>query len=147
VGSYALNYGGFEIPGVDLADATTHVVHVRSDEHEGVMLVVYRSRIALGRSLRDVVAARIAEEMTRLSGYVVLENADVEWGGKHAVDVAARYRHEGRVMYVRQGHVQHTDCCITFAMSGKLASRAAIDAWLEAAMTSFRIRNDVEFDV
>jgi hypothetical protein len=137
-----MNWAAFELPEVPLVDRTTHVIEVKHPEHEDVALVVCRIDFPAGKTLRELVAGRVADEMARLSGYTVLENADAEWVGVPAVEVCSRWRHDGKVIYQRQAHFAAGDAWTFFALSGPLASRAACDAWMEQIKRSLRLRDD-----
>ncbi|HVY46712.1 MAG TPA: DcrB-related protein [Minicystis sp.] len=134
---YVMNFGTFELGGAELADLTTHVLEVRHPDHEQVALVVFKKAIPEGGTLRELVAGRVADEMVRLAGYAVLSDAEVPWGGALARDVATRWRHEGRVLYGRQAHVELDATWIAFAMSAPFESRDACDAWFDEIMQSF----------
>jgi hypothetical protein len=141
LGTYATNYASIRLAGVDVVDHTTHRLELVHPDHSDVILLIYRRPIPAGKSAREVSADRIAEEMVRLNGYTVLENRVLEFAGNAAVDVASRYRADGAIWYVRQAHVVIGGLWTAFAISGPLASRAAIDTWSETMMSELLVRD------
>jgi hypothetical protein len=137
---YTMNFGSFDLEGATFVDRTTHVLELTHPDHESAALVVFRAPLPEGKTLREVVAKRVADEMVRLSGYAVLHDADVEWDGRPARDVSSRWRSDGRVIYGRQAHVTLDGTWIAFAMSAPFESRDACDAWLDEIMGSFTPR-------
>ena len=105
-------------------------------------VVVCREEHPQGKTLREVVASRVAAEMTRLTGYSVIENVETEWGGAPAIEVISRWRHEGEIVYGRQAHFVDGDTWTMFSLSGPWASREACDGWLADIRASLRLRSD-----
>jgi hypothetical protein len=135
-----MNFGTFDLGGATFRDRTTHVLELIHPECESAALVVFRAPLPEGKTLRQAVASRVADEMVRLSGYSVLHDADVEWQGTLARDISSRWRSDGRVIYGRQAHVLLDGTWLAFAMSAPFESRDACDAWLDEIMTSFTPR-------
>jgi hypothetical protein len=138
---YYMNEGSFELPGVAIADRTTHVVETKHPDHD-VTLVVCRSAFPAGKSVRQLARGRVLDEMTRLAGYTVLEEREALWAEVPAVELTSRWRHEGRVFYQQQAHLGLTDTWLFFAMSAPIEHRAPCDAWFEQIRSSLRIRGD-----
>lgn len=137
-----MNWAAFELPEAGIKDRTTHVVEIAHPEHEGITLVVYHEDFPPGKNLTQLAASRVAEEMARLKGYSVIERTETEWAGTPAVEVASRWRHEGKVIYQRQAHLAVEGTWTYFALSGPFAARETCDAWLERIRGSLRLRSD-----
>ena len=135
--TYVMNFGTFELGSAALVDRTIHFLQLAHPDHENVELFVFRAPIAADKTLEQLVAARVADEMVRLRGYDVLKNAAVEWSGGTAYDIASRWVHEGRAIYGRNAHLAIDGAWVVFALSGPYTSREACDGWFEEIMSSF----------
>lgn len=135
--SYFMNEGAFDLPDLGFVDRTVHIFEAPGD----LGLIVGRTRIPQGRSLRDLVTAHVTHEAKRLRGYAVLEDQEVTWAGLPAIDIRTRWRHEQKVMYQRQAHLGAPDTWLLFAMTAPLAEREACDRYMEHILTSFRLHD------
>jgi hypothetical protein len=141
VSTYYMNWAAFELPD-PAADRTTHVVELPHPRHPGITLVIYHEDFPAGKTLTDLVAARVADETIRLAGYGVLERTETEWAGQPALEVASRWRHEGRAIYQRQAHLAVGSTWTSFALIGPVEAREICDAWLDGVRQSLRLRSD-----
>lgn len=141
--TYYANWAAFELPDARCTDRTTHLVEIDHPDHPGVQLVVYRGDFPEGKTLRQLVAGRVAEEMARLDGYGVIESVEVAWADAPAVEITSRWRHDGKAFYQRQAHLVVEDAWTYFALSGPFTSREVIDGWLAKIRASLRVRSDV----
>ena len=137
---YYMNEGAFELPDASLKDRTTHVIEVTPDGHE-LTLVVCRATLPEGKSLRQVAQIRILDELSRLSGYTVLEEREASWAEVPALEFTSRWRHEGRAFYQQQAHLVLGGTWTYFALSTPFESRAAADAWFQRIRESLRLRS------
>jgi hypothetical protein len=140
VSTYYMDEGAFDLPGIGFEDHTTHHLEATIPGQGTVGLVVYRARLPGGKSLRELVKDHTAEEGKRLSGYAVLEQQDAAWAEAPAIEVASRWRHEGKVIYQRKAHLAVGDTWMFFALSGPFEAREACDGWLAQIRTSIRLR-------
>ncbi len=136
-----MNEGAFELPLAPITDRTTHVLEVQQGEHM-LALVVVRSPQPAGKTLRQLAQGRVLEEMTRLSGYSVIEEREASWNGVPVLEIASRWRHEGRAIYQQQGHLSLGSVWMYFALSTVFEARAKADAWLDRIRGSLRLRSD-----
>jgi hypothetical protein len=141
VSVYYMNEGAFELPDAAVNDRTTHVVEARDGEHD-LTLVVVRSPLPEGKSVRHVAQLRVLDELARLSGYAVLGEREASWAGVPALEFTSRWRHEGRAIYQQQAHLALGATWIYFAVSTTFEGRAAADAWFERIRESLRLRSD-----
>jgi hypothetical protein len=142
--TFYMNWAAFEVSTADVVDRTTYSVQLRHPEHENIRLVVWHMAAPPGKTVRELAARRVSEEMVRLDGYTILEQHESLWCDSPAVDVASRWRHEGAVWYQRQAHFVLDDLWRSFSLGSPLASRAACDEWFEQIRTSLRTRSASE---
>jgi hypothetical protein len=138
---YYMNEGAFELPDVELKDRTTHVLEAEDGGHS-LTLVVVRTALPEGKSLRQMAQLRVLDEMGRLSGYAVLGEREASWSGLPALEFASRWRHDGRAIYQQQGHLALGATWIYLALSAVFEAQAVVDAWFDRIRESFRLRSD-----
>ena len=139
--TYYTNEGGFDLPDVGFEDRTVHVFEAPIREGDELGLIICRTKMPEGKSLRDVVAAHVTHEAKRLGGYSILDEREVLRAGVPAIEVCSRWRHEGKVVYQRQAHLAAPGLWILFAMSAPLVDREACDRHMEHVLTSFRLHD------
>jgi hypothetical protein len=140
--TYHMNEGAFELPDGAVTDRTTHVVEARVGGHV-LTLVVVRSPLPEGKSLRQVAQLRVLDEMSRLAGYRVTAEEETGISGLPALEFTSRWRHDGGVVHQRQVHFVRGRTWIYLALSAKLAGREAADAWFDQIRRSIRLRTDI----
>ena len=140
--AYYMNEGAFELPDVILKDRTTHVLETEDGGHS-LTLVVVRSALPEGKSLRQMAQLRVLDEMGRLSGYTVLAEREASWSGLPALEFASRWRHEGRVIYQQQGHLALGAAWIYLALSAVVEAQPVVDTWFARIRETFRLRSDM----
>jgi hypothetical protein len=138
--TFYMNWAAFEVPGVEVVDRTTYCMQIRHPEHDGMRLVVWHMEAPSGKTVRQLAANRLADEMARLEACAVLETRETLWCDSPALEVATRWRHDGAVHYQRQVHFVEDDRWRSFALAGPLTSRAACDACFEQIRTSLRMK-------
>lgn len=139
--AYYMNDGAFHLPDVGFVDRTVHVFEAPLPDDQELGLIVCRTKIPAGKSLRDLVAAHVKNEGARLHGYTVIDQRDTQVSGAPAIDVRSRFRHEGEVVYQRQAHVAAYGTWLLFAMSAPLATRDACDEHVDSILASLRLRD------
>lgn len=140
--TFYMNWAAFELATAEVVDRTTYTVEIRHPDHEKIRLVIWYMPAPLEKTVRQLAAQRVAEEMARLDGYTVLEQREVSWCDTAALEVASRWRHQGAAYYQRQAHFVPDGLWRSFSLAGPLASRAACDEWFEQIRTSLRMRDD-----
>lgn len=134
---YYMNEGAFELPDAGVWDRTTHVLEGPNEQ----TLVVVRAPLAEGKSLRQVAQLRVLDEMTRISGYSVLEERETAWAGVPVLEILSRWRHEGRAIYQRQAHLVLGGTWMYLALSAPMDVRAEADAWMDRVRDTLRLRS------
>ena len=140
--TFYMSWAAFEVTTAEVVDRTTYSVQIRHPDHEGIRLVVWYTEAPPGKTVRQLAARRVAEEMARLDGYTILEEREVSWCDTAAIEVASQWRHEGAAYYQRQAHFVPDGVLRSFSLGGPLASRTACDAWFEQIRTSLRMRSE-----
>ena len=140
--TFYMNWAAFELTTAEVVDRTTYTVEIRHPDHERIRLVVWYMPAPPEKTVRQLAANRVAEEMVRHDGYTILETQEVRWCDTAALEVASQWRHEGVVYYQRQVHFVDGDRWRSFSLGGPLASRAACDEWFEQIRTSLRMRDE-----
>ena len=140
--TFYMNWAAFEVPTAEVVDRTTYNVQIRHPDHESIRLVVWHMEMPPEKTVRQLAARRVAEEMVRLEGYTILEQRESLWCESPALEVASRWRHEGTVYYQRQVHFAADDKCRSFSLAGPFTSRTACDEWFEQIRTSLRVRSE-----
>jgi hypothetical protein len=139
--AYYTNEGAFDLPEVGFEDRTVHVFEAELRGEDELGLIICRTKMPEGKSLRDVVAAHVTQEAKRLGGYSILEERETLRAGVPAIEVFSRWRHEGKVVYQRQAHLGAPGLWLLFAMSAPLADRDHCDRTMEHILTSFRLHD------
>jgi hypothetical protein len=138
---YYMNWAAFEVSTAEIEDRTTCSMQILHPDHEDVRLVVWHMQVPVGKTVRELAARRVAEEMARLAGYTILEEREVPWCETPAIEIASRWRHEGAVYYQRQAHFAPDGTLRSFSLAGPIASREACDTWFEEIRASLRLRS------
>lgn len=139
--TYYMNDGAFELPAGGFSDLTVHRLRALLPDGEEMALVIARSKIPEGKSLREVVHRQLQHEATNLPGHAILGQDEVTVAGAPAIDVRCRFRREGTAFYMRQVHLAAFDAWMAFVMSGPMTERAACDEHLATVMASLRLRD------
>jgi len=136
-----MNWAVFELSTAEIEDRTTYNLQLEHPDHPDVRLVVWHVQVPIGKTVRELAARRVAEEMARLDGYTILEQREVAWRETPAIEISSRWRHAGAVYYQTQAHFAPDDTLRSFSLAGPIASRAACDAWFEDIRASIRMRS------
>jgi hypothetical protein len=138
--TFYMNWAAFEVATAEVEDRTTYSVRLQHPDHKDIRLVVWHMQAPPGKTVRELGARRVAEEMMNLTGYTILEQREALWCDCPAIEIASRWRHEGAAYYQWQAHFVVDALWRSFSLGGPLASRAACDEWFEQIRTSLRMR-------
>src|SRR5262249_35816332 len=136
--TYYMNEGAFELDG--FTDHTVHALDTTLPSGKRLTFVASRNKIPDDKSLRDLVAEYVKDQAKRLSGYIVIDQRDGEWAGVPAIELRARWRHDGGVLYQRQAHFATLDGSLFLGMTGPLDEQEACEAAMERVRSSLRLR-------
>jgi hypothetical protein len=137
---YAMNEGYFDLPSRGFVDRTVHVFEASLGGDDELGLLVCRTPIPPGRTLRDVVIEHVKHEAKRLAGYAILEERELRWADSPAIEVLGRFRHEGRVVYQRQAHLAALGTWMLFAVSAPFEHRELADTSLDQVLETLVLR-------
>lgn len=138
--TYFTNEGAFDLPEVGFTDRTVHLFEA-TDEAGDLGLMIVRTNMPEGKSLRELVEAHIIDEAKKLGGFKILEQREAFWAGVPAIEICSRWRSDGQVMYQRQVHLAAQGLWLLFASTAPLAEQVACDKIMDHVLTSFRLHS------
>lgn len=136
--AHVTNDAMFELPDVGFVDRTTHELDVPLGAGDSLTMLVLRAPLARPEALADDVRAHVIREATRLAGHRLVAQGEATVDGRPAIDVAARWRHDGAELYTRELHVAAGGTRVVIAITAPIAHRATCDDHLAHVATSFR---------
>jgi hypothetical protein len=136
--TYYMNEGAFELEGFH--DRTVHALDTTLPDGRRIALVVSRLELPAGKALREGVDDHVRKQGARLSGYTLLDRRDTDGWGAPAIEIRARWRHEGKLVYERQTHLVLFDKWMFFGLTGPFDEREACEEHMERIRTSLRLR-------
>jgi len=139
--TYFMNEAAFDLPEIGFVDQTVTYFEAPSPKGGDVVLLVQRTPLEEGSTLEGMVETHVNEQMKRLRGYAVLERRATEIEGLPALDVSARWRNEGGMVFTRHVHVAHRGTWLIFGGESSLEERAHCDAYMDHVVQSIRLRD------
>jgi hypothetical protein len=140
---YYVNEAAFELPDLAFADRTVNVLEATTPEGGEVGVLIARTTLPAGTSLRDVVDAHQDQERRTLRAWAVVSERDGEIDGAPLVEVAIQWRGDDGMVYQRQAHVGLSDQVMLVVVNGPLEDRAACDACMDRVLGSMKLRTGV----
>jgi hypothetical protein len=137
--TYFTNEGAFDLPEVGFVDRTVHLFELQLEDGGEVGLIVCRTKMPPGKTLREVVEVHVTHEAKKLGGFKILEERDATWAGVPAIEVCSRWRSDGKVIYQRQAHLAASDTWILFGLTGPFTERDGCDRLMDGVLSSFRL--------
>lgn len=128
--------------GLPYVDRTVHLIEVPGEEATALGLMIERAPIPVGKSLRDMADAKLAEQERSLRSYTVLGTTERLVNGAPAIELRARWRHPRGLVYNHVVHVAAADCCLTFTTSCRWEQADAASAWAEELLASVQLRSN-----
>lgn len=119
------------------------VTYLAGSSPGGVDLVVLVERrpIAADESLLSAVAEHARDALTRFRGYKVISEQEIQIASQPAIDVRARWRHDGgEPIYTRRVHLVLRPTWLIFTCETPLDEADVGDRYLEHALASLRLR-------
>jgi hypothetical protein len=139
--TYFTNEGAFDLPDVGFVDRTVHLFELTLPKGGDVGLIVCRSKMPAGKSLRELVEAHVTHEAKKLGGYKILEQRETTWAGVPAIEILSRWRSEGKAIYQRQAHLAAPGTWILFGMTAPVGEQEGCDELFDHILTSFRLHD------
>jgi len=137
--TYFTNEGAFDLPDVGFIDRTVHLFEMELETGGDVGLIVCRSKMPAGKTLRQVVEVHVTHEAKKLGGFKVLEEREANWAGVPAIEICSRWRSDGKVLYQRQAHLAVTGLWMLFGMTAPLTEREGCDRLMDHVLSTFRL--------
>lgn len=140
--TYFMNEAMFELPDVEIHDHTAHALDVSEPGRDDVSVVVARGGAADGATLEELARRRVSEEQGRLLGYSSVTRGRVGWGdgSLEAVEVDAKWRHEGRLFCQRQAHLVVSGAWIFVSVGAPIGEKDRVDAVFDKLRSTYRSR-------
>jgi hypothetical protein len=136
--AYYMNEASFDLPDVGFVDRTVTYLEGKAPSGVSVALMVERSRLPEGKSLRQMATAHMADGKKRLRGYSVLFERVTEIAGTDAIEMAARWRDDAGLVYSRQAHLVLGPTMLILAGESPIEEREFCDAFVEHVLASLR---------
>jgi hypothetical protein len=140
VSLYYLNEAVFELPADGMVDRTVHRLDAPLGGGAAVSLTVHRAPMPAGRTLAELAQENARNAGIQVPAHRVVFQREIEVDGRAAVDIAAEWDGEGGRNYTRQAHLDAGGTWLVFAVNAPEGERAACDALLEQALSTFRGR-------
>jgi hypothetical protein len=139
--AYYLNEAMIQLPDLGFEDRTLHMLRAPAPEGGGdIDLVIRRTPMAAGATLRRLVEEHIEGERRALLRYTVIEEREGAVDGAGALDVASRWESTAGPVYQRQTHLAVDDVWLMFLMIAPIASRTTCDVTFDEILSSIQLR-------
>lgn len=141
MGAFYMNEAMFDLPEAEFVDRTVTYLVGKSPAGNGVVLLVERRPYPGEKPLRQHATEHGIEAATRLRGYKVLFEREIEVAGQPAIDVGARWRaDDGEPIYTRRTHLTMGPTWFIIAGEGPATDREFCDAYVDHVLTTIRLR-------
>ena len=141
--TYYVNEASFELPDTEVRDRTVNVIELGGGAIPGLGLMVARADFPVGKSLREVVAAHMDHERRSLRSWSLVFEREGEASGQPMIEVGTRWRGDDGMVYQRQAHIGLDDVVLLLVGNGPLEERERIDAHVDLALSTLRLRGGV----
>jgi len=139
--TYYVNEASFELAEIPVVDRTVHVLELGGGAVPGLGLMVARSALPVGRSLRDVVKAHVDHERRSLRAWSLIFERDGEVLGRPMIELGTRWKGDTGMVYQRQAHIGLSESVLLLVGNGPLEERAACDEHVERALMTLQLRD------
>ncbi len=140
--TYYTNEAAFDLPDMGFTDRTVTFLEGRTPEGGELVLVVQRSPLEVGKSLREVVKGHVAQATRKLRAWSVIFERDGEVSSAPAIELGARFRgSDDGMIYTRQAHLVVGDIWLVVAGNAPLAEREVCDQLIEHVLSTLRVRD------
>lgn len=138
--TFHTNELAFELPPVETIDRSVNILETVAPSGGEITILVQRFPVPEGKSLRELSAIRVSNATRTRAGYKVLSQADTEVAGAAAIEVAARWRADVGIVFVKEIHFSLGPIWMVIAGHGPLADRAHTEERLAHVLGSARVR-------
>jgi hypothetical protein len=141
VTAYYIDEAAMDLPeGPAYLDRSVNILEIPGEEGTDLGLMIERTPIPEGKSLRDVARGKDEAHARELRGFTVIEEGERLVGDAPALWTRARWRHPKGPIYNVLVHVGLDGVCLTFTTSCRFERAEACDRWLEALLSTVRFR-------
>lgn len=133
-----MNEASFDLPDVGFVDRTVTYLEGKAPSGADVVLMVERSRLPVGKSLRQAASAHMNDGKKRLRGYTLLFDRVSEIAGVPAIELAARWRDDAGLVYSRQAHLVLGPTLLIVAGESPIEEKEFCDAYVDHVLASLR---------
>lgn len=135
-----MNDAAFDLPEASFVDRTITYLEGKSPSGTDVVLMIERAPFPDGQTLRQAVAEAVRDARARLPRYEVLFEREADVAEGAALEVGARWRDEGGVVYTRQTHLVLGATLVSIIGEAPLEEREFCDAYIAHVVSSLRAR-------
>lgn len=139
--TYYVNEASFELPETPVVDRTINVLELGGGVVPGLGLMVARTALPVGKSLRDIVTAHVEHERRSLRAWSLVFERDGEVQGRPMIELGTRWKSDQGMVYQRQAHIGLSDAVLLFVGNGPLEERARCDDHVERALMTLQLRD------
>lgn len=141
MGTYYVNEAAFEVP-EGLVDRTVNVLEGETPGGGELGVLCVRTRLAAGKTLREVVAAHLDGERRALRAWELLDEEAADVDGAPAIRVRARWRADAGMVFQEQAHLVAGASWLLLSVNAPLEERAYAEATMERALATLRLREE-----
>jgi hypothetical protein len=138
--TYYTNDIAFRLPDLPAVDRTLHVLDLCEDRRRTMTLMVARTPLVSGATLRGVVDAHLAQERRALRGWSLLFEREGEAAGRPMIEVATAWRGDHGRVYQRQAHLALPKVVLLFVGDAPFEARDACDMHVARALATLQLR-------
>jgi hypothetical protein len=133
-----MNEASFDLPDAGFVDRTVTYLGGKAPSGAECALMVERSPLPAGKSLRQAAAEHMTDCKKRLRGYALLFDRVTEIAGVPAVEIAARWRDDAGLVYSRQAHLVLGSTRLIVAGECPMEEKEFCDACVEHVLATLR---------
>ncbi len=133
-----MNEASFDLPPVGFVDRTVTYLEGKAPSGAAVVLMVERSPLPEGKSLRQAASAHVNDGKKRLRGYSLLFDRVSEIAGSPAIELGARWRDDAGLVYSRQAHLVLGPMMLIVAGESPMEEQEFCDACVDHILATLR---------
>jgi hypothetical protein len=136
--AFYMNEASFDLPDASFVDRTVTYLEGKAPSGAAVVLMVERSPLPEGKSLRQAASAHMSDGKKRLRGYSLLFDRVSEIAGAPAIELAARWRDDAGLVYSRQAHLVLGPTMLIIAGESPIEEQEFCDACVAHILATLR---------
>lgn len=140
--TYYIDEASFVLPERGFVDRTLHRLESPLPANDALTIEIRRLPMAVGKSLVRLLDEELATKAREVSGFILVEKAEVDLAGSPSIVVRARLRARDVVYCELQAHVALGETWVSLVVRGPQSERAACDETFERMLRSIAWRRD-----